>query len=102
MESDKETTDIITTQKKLNVLCKTDEWKSARVFFIEEMAKLLDIGSLSEFDSPDKLAIEIQARKLASSTLFEILRHVEGEAEAYETTKDFSPIKHPYIIEKED
>lgn len=102
MESNKETNDIIMNQKKLNALCQTDEWKNARAIFIDEMSKLLDIGSLGEYETPEKLAIDVHGRKLASQTLFEILRRVEGEAQTYETTKDFSPTQHPYIIMSEE
>ncbi len=91
---DKETQQIYTEQKTIKTLVEVQEWSVARAKFVE---KVLELQNAFDIDiaSPDKMIIDLQARKMASSILFDFLKEIEGTVEMADQTAE---VGKSYIV----
>ncbi len=83
---------IHTSQKTLKALVAHDGWSLAREKFTEKILELQNAFSIED-STPEKMVIDLQSRKIASSVLFDFLREIEGTAsqadEASIKSKDY-------------
>lgn len=77
---DKETYDVLSEEKKIEQLVKSEEWALVRKKFIDAVLDLQSIRNIQLTD-PQSVAIEVQSRNLAVNILMEWMQDVEGTAE---------------------
>lgn len=77
---DKETYDVLSEEKKIEQLVKSEEWALVRKKFIDAVLDLQSIRNIQLTDS-QSVAIEVQSRNLAVNILMEWMQDVEGTAE---------------------
>ena len=91
---DKETSEVYSEQKTLQSLVGHQGWPLARQMFTEKILELQNAFDIED-SSPEKMVIDLQARKMASTLLFDFLRQIEGTASQVEETK---PLDKGYIV----
>lgn len=92
---DPETALIVSEQQRFRDLVNHEGWPLVRKIFTEKVLELQNAFNIED-GTPEKMLIDLQARKLASSWLFDILRTIEGEAQAsVENTPD---LDNNYIV----
>lgn len=92
---DKETQDILLKYKEIHDLVGHPGWHLVRA---KLTGKVLDLQNAFNIDesSPEKMLIDLQARKMASGILFDWLREVEGDAVA--ATENKEVLDKSYIV----
>ena len=83
---DTDTKKIVGDNKFLQEMIDHEGWKIARQLFTQKIVELSNILSLEETD-PNKLMIEIQARRYATNLLWDFIREIEGSRDVVETNK---------------
>lgn len=91
---DNETKKIVSEQVELKSFTESKAWGIIRVKYTEKVLALQNAFEINT-DDPQKMLIDLQARKLASSILFDFLREIEGTAAQAEDNKD---LDKPYIV----
>lgn len=82
---DKETQEVYSEQKTLQSLVGHQGWPLAREMFTRKILELQNAFDIED-STPEKMVTDLQARKIASSLLFDFLRQIEGTAsQAVET-----------------
>lgn len=83
---DTETRKIVTEQSRLQELVSHDGWKIARKRITDEIMDLQNAFNIKA-ETPEKMLIDLESRKLASLILFDWLRQLEGDAVSAEDNK---------------
>lgn len=78
---DKETQDILLRYKEIHDLVGHAGWRLVREKLTNKVLELQNAFNIEEA-TPEKMLIDLQARKMASMVLFDWLREVEGDAVA--------------------
>jgi len=91
---DKETKDIVTEQIELKSFTETKAWGIIRLKYTEKVLALQNAFDIDSSD-PQRMFLDLQARKIASTILFDFLRDIEGSAAQAEDNKDMDK---PYIV----
>lgn len=86
---DKETQQVIATQKGLRSLVSHESWGIARAKLVEKIMDLQNAFNIAETDEKN-MFIDLKARKIATSILFEWLREVEGGAQEAVENRDLT------------
>lgn len=97
---DKETQTIVSEQKQIAKLTETEGWNYARAKLVDRVLDLQNAFNVNDAD-PQMLLVDIRARKLATTILYDWLREVEGTKEQHDANKSTLNTK-PYIIREED
>lgn len=84
--NDQETQVVLSEQQRLSNFVNGDDWKVVRLKLSEKILELQNAFSIDD-DSPEKMLVNLQARKMASSILFDFLKQVEGDASAMPETR---------------
>lgn len=90
---DSETKQIVSEQSKLQELLSHEGWKIARRKIEEEILGLQNAFDI-ETGTPEEMIRDLQARKMASTMLFDWLRQLEGDAESAVLNKPQSKLTH--------
>lgn len=96
---DSETKEIVTEQKKIKELVSGEAWGIVRAKLIEKIGDLQNAFNADDSD-PQKLIIDIKARKFATDVLFDWLKDVEGTAEQH-NTNSLTLNKSNYIVRED-
>lgn len=94
---DKETQEVYTQQKTLESLVGHDGWPIARQMFVDKILSLQNAFEIKA-DDAQKMFIDLEARKLATTTLVSFLQELEGSASQAKETKR---IVQKHIIREE-
>ncbi len=92
---DRETQDILAIQKQLQEVVGTDGWRIVRAKLTQKILDLQNAFNIDDAD-PQRMLIDLQARKMASNTLFDFLREIEGTASQVQET--IVPLDKSYIV----
>lgn len=95
MEKDPETLKILEKQSHLFDLVHSDGWGEAREMFVQKVNDLQNAFNIDDTD-PQKMLVDLQARKMATLILFDFLRELEGGAAQKAETEAI--IDKPYIV----
>lgn len=76
---DKDTEKILADQKTLHFIVNHDGWKIGHKMFVDKILELQNAFSIEDSD-PQKMLIDLQARKIATTVLYDFLRVFEGTA----------------------
>jgi hypothetical protein len=93
---DDETKLVVGEQRQITKLTETDGWSFARKKLVEKVLDLQNAFNVND-DSAEMLLIDIRARKLATSILYDWLKDIEGTKEQYDSNKLTLNTK-PYIL----
>ena len=96
---DKDTQKILGEQKQVAKLTETEGWNIARNKLVEKVLDLQNAFNINDGNA-EQLLIDIRARKLATSILYDWLKEIEGTKDEYDTNKSTLKGK-PYIIIEE-
>lgn len=77
---DKETTQLASEQKLLQDLIGHEGWPIVRKNLVNRVLELQDAFSIEDGD-PQKMFMDLGARRIASTTLYDFLRDIEGTAQ---------------------
>ena len=83
---DKETQEVYIQQKSLESLVGHDGWTIARQMLVDKIVSLQNAFEIKA-DDPQKMLIDLEARKLATTTLVDFLQELEGSASQAKETK---------------
>lgn len=89
---DRETAEIVRSEKNIEDLCKHEAWPQVRQKFTDKVMDLQSVRNISE-GTPEQMVIDMKARLLAIDILLEWMREIEGSAQ---TSKDTS-----YLVKRE-
>jgi len=91
---DKETRDVYHEARTLRELVLSDGWKIARQKLVD---KVLDLQNAFNIDdkTPEDVLIDLRARKLATVTLYDWLKEVEGSVDVADNVVE---TKETYIV----
>lgn len=92
---DAETKKVLGNQKRLLNLVGHEDWPVARQVLADKILDLQNAFNIEDTD-PQKMLVDLQARKLASSILFDFLREIEGTAQQAKETE--LPKGKSYIV----
>ena len=90
---DRETTEIVSEQKKLQSLTGHEGWSIIHTKFTEKILSLQNAFDIEVGDA-QKMLIDLQSRKIASALLFDFLREIEGTASQAEDNKEILQSSH--------
>lgn len=91
---DTETRTILDKNKHLSDLIGSDGWREARAMLSTKILDLQNAFNIDDSD-PQKLFLDLQARKIASQVLFDFLREIEGSAA--QSNEGVKPKESPLI-----
>lgn len=83
---DAETQDVMQEGEAISDFVKNKAWHIIKAKISDKMLDLQSVMNVKK-DDPVKMAIEVEARQLAASYLFEILKDVEGQAAQHDANK---------------
>lgn len=92
---DSETKKVLGTQKSVQSLVSHEGWPAVRAMLIEKITDLQDVASLPLEGDAQAVLIDLKARRIAATTLFDWLRVVEGTATE---ALDNKPLADDYIV----
>lgn len=84
---DKETADILREGQKIADFIRGDEWAIVKGKFMKKVVELADIMTIDSKD-PHILMAEMAARQMAMTILLEVIKDIEGDANAHEHNKE--------------
>lgn len=101
---DKETKKILEEGKTLKEFIEHEGYKIAKSKLFNRVSALIDIHTMDMNVTPEQLAIELKARKLASQTILDWIRiDIEGTVQQAETNgQNFTLNQKSWIIREED
>lgn len=91
MKDDKETQDLLLKYKEIHDLVGHVGWRLVREKLSQKVLDLQNAFNIEEA-TPEKMLIDLQARKMASGILFDWLREVEGDAQ--------TAVENPQTLDK--
>ena len=95
---DKETKEIISDNKWVAEIIGHQGWKIVRQRMMDKILDLQNAFNIDDSD-PQKMLIDLQARKLATTMLFDFLRDIESSKDIVE---DNAPIaSKSYVVQLE-
>lgn len=97
---DKETKEIVTEAKMVKDLLSNDGWPIARARLTDRILDLVNIENVDE-SSMERMAIDLKARKLASTILFDWLKSLEAMAIDVEYHKSLTLREEGIIVREE-
>jgi len=77
---DTETKEIISNEKLISEIINHQGWKLVRERFIESILDLQNAFNLDDSDA-QKFLIDVKARKIATTLLYDFLKQIEGSTE---------------------
>lgn len=92
---DSETKAVLSEQQHLALLVDGTGWGIARAKLVEKINELQNAFSIEE-TTPEKMLVDLQSRKLASTILFDWLRDIESNKQVAEETR--SALDKGYIF----
>ncbi len=90
------TEQIIGIQKRLNGLIGHEGWDIARQRLVERISDLQNAFNIND-KTADEMLVDLNARKIATTILFEWLQDIEGTAKQFESN-NLTLIKDEYIV----
>jgi len=101
---DKETKKILDEGKTLKDFMSHEGYGIAKSKLINRVSEIIDIHTMDMNVSPEQLAIELKARKLASQLVLDWIRiDIEGTVQQAETNgQNFTLNQKSWIIREED
>lgn len=93
-----ETQKVLSIQKRLHDLLGHEGWSVARDKLFEKISDLQNAFNIDD-NSPENMLIDLKARKIATTILFDWFRELEGSASQF-TTNDLTLNRESYIIRK--
>lgn len=99
LKLDKETSNLLTEQKKLRDLVSHEGWSIVRKKILEKASELLNLDTLDVLSNPQSAIQEIGMRKLAAYRLLEVLKDITGTVEQFDANSALTQqIEQSYII----
>lgn len=92
---DKETQDLLLKYKEIHDLVGHNGWRLVREKLTNKVIDLQNAFNI-ESDDPQKMLIDLHARKLAATMLFDWLREVEGDAQTH--VENEKPLDKSYVV----
>jgi hypothetical protein len=87
MKPDKATQKVLKQGDAIRDMVKSDGWSEARTRLLRLLVANSDLLGLST-DDPEKMVLEIEARKLAVGIVREWLKDIEGTASQHDAHKE--------------
>lgn len=98
---DKETQQVLSDEKKIEMLCQHEGWALVRQKLINRIMDLQSILNVDGNATPEQIAIDLRSRANAISILTDFLQDIEGTAQkSKDNTETFK--KTSYIIRYEN
>lgn len=93
------TQELIGIQKRLHSLIGHEAWGVARERLIEKITDLQNAFNIED-KTADEMLIDLRARKIATTILFDWLQDIEGTGKQYESN-GLTLTKEDYIVRPE-
>lgn len=99
---DRETVKILTDGEKIMLLTQHEGWGLVRTKLVDKIIDLQSINNLDPATTPEQLAIDVKARRMAVQIMFEWLKgDVEGSVEQHINNTQLANEKETYIVREE-
>jgi hypothetical protein len=93
---DEETKKILSNQMRMAALVGSEGWPIARQILVDRILSLQDAFTI-EADEPQKMFMDLGARKMAVLILTDTLREIEGMAQEIEAAPE--KLDEGYVVE---